>query len=195
MCSSAIMHSWLQYLAPHIAHWCPSNGKVDTQCRLQRLRVLNKSRFGLLSARVTFNHCSIAQCSCDPSCLLLQLLHTPWFDTPRTPIFVGASLTFKRTTALLSHCHHCFLGYNSIQFNLSGVKHKLRYGGELRLFCCLRSCVSGIWCSICTCLSRGEVQATSRKVQAIPRLCYFKVQSAANNRKPVNSTATAFGPV
>ena len=117
MCSSAIMHSWLQYLAPHIAHWCPSNGKVDTQCRLQRLRVLNKSRFGLLSARVMFNHCSIAQCSCDPSCLLLQLLHTPWFDTPRTPIFVDASLTFKRTTALLFHCHHCFLGYNSIQFN------------------------------------------------------------------------------
>ena len=111
MCSSAIMHSWLQYLAPHIAHWCPSNG------RLQRLRVLNKSRFGLLSARVMFNHCSIAQCSCDPSCLLLQLLHTPWFDTPRTPIFVDASLTFKRTTALLFHCHHCFLGYNSIQFN------------------------------------------------------------------------------
>jgi hypothetical protein len=111
------MHSWLQYLAPHIAHWCPSNGKVDTQCRLQRLRVLNKSRFGLLSARVMFNHCSIAQCSCDPSCLLLQLLHTPWFDTPRTPIFVDASLTFKRTTALLFHCHHCFLGYNSIQFN------------------------------------------------------------------------------
>ena len=105
MCSSAIMHSWLQYLAPHIAHWCPSNGKVDTQCRLQRLRVLNKSRFGLLSARVMFNHCSIAQCSCDPSCLLLQLLHTPWFDTPRTPIFVDASLTFKRTTALLFHCH------------------------------------------------------------------------------------------
>jgi hypothetical protein len=90
---------------------------VDTQCRLQRLRVLNKSRFGLLSARVMFNHCSIAQCSCDPSCLLLQLLHTPWFDTPRTPIFVDASLTFKRTTALLFHCHHCFLGYNSIQFN------------------------------------------------------------------------------
>ena len=107
------MHSWLQYLAPHIAHWCPSNGKVDTQCRLQRLRVLNKSRFGLLSARVMFNHCSIVQCSCDPSCLLLQLLHTPWFDTPRTPIFVDASLTCKRTTALSSHCHHCFLGYNS----------------------------------------------------------------------------------
>ena len=101
----------------HIGTWCPSNGKVDTQCRLQRLRVLNKSRFGLLSARVMFNHCSIAQCSCDPSCLLLQLLHTPWFDTPRTPIFVDASLTFKRTTALLFHCHHCFLGYNSIQFN------------------------------------------------------------------------------
>ena len=73
MCSSAIMHSWLQCLAPHIAHWCPSNGKVDTQCRLQRLRVLNKSRFGLLSARVMFNHCSIAQCSCDPSCLLMKV--------------------------------------------------------------------------------------------------------------------------
>ena len=121
MCSSAIMHSWLQYLAhdlaPHIAHWCPSNGKVDTQCRLQRLRVLNRSRFGLLSARVMFNHCSIAQYSCDHSCLLLQLSHTHCFDTSRTPIFVDASLTFKRTTALSFHCHRYLLGYNSIQFN------------------------------------------------------------------------------
>ena len=100
-----IWHRTLHIGARRMARWMHNEG-------------CNKSRFGLLSARVMFNHCSIdPSCSCDPSCLLSQLLHTPWFDSPRTSVLVDASFTFKRTTALLSHYHHCFLGYNSIQFN------------------------------------------------------------------------------